>query len=66
MQDRYKNLFPATLAFSAGLMLLGLTLEAPADILTGLLHIVTMQDLLITDYVFIGGPGAALDRKSVV
>ena len=66
MQDRYKNLFPATLAFSAGLMLLGLTLEAPADILTGLLHIVTMQDLLITDYVFIGGPGAALVNAGLV
>ena len=66
MQDRYKNLFPATLVFSIGLMLLGLTLEAPMDILKGLYHIVTMQDLLITDYVSIGGPGAALVNAGLV
>ena len=66
MQNRYQNLFPATLAFSAGLMLLGFTLEAPMDILEGLYHIVTMQDLLITDYVSIGGPGAALVNAGLV
>ena len=66
LQDRYKNLFPATLVFSIGLMLLGLTLEAPLDILKGLYHIVTMQDLLITDYVSIGGPGAALVNAGLV
>ena len=66
MQNRYKNLFPATLAFSAGLMLLGLCLEAPMDILWGRWHIVTMQDLLITDYVSIGGPGAALVNAGLV
>ncbi len=54
MQNRYKNIFPATLVFSIGLMLLGMLLEAPLDILKGLWHIVTMQDLLITDYVSIG------------
>ena len=66
MQDRYKNRFPATLVFSIGLMLLGLTLEAPMDILKGLYHIVTMQDLLITDYVSIGGPGAALVNAGLI
>ena len=66
MQNRYQNLFPATLAFSAGLMLLGFTLEAPMDILEGLYHIVTMQDLLITDYVSIGGVGAALVNSGLV
>jgi len=66
MQDRYKHIFPATLIFSAGLLLLGLCLEAPLDILEGLWHIVTMQDLLITDYVSIGGPGAALVNAGLV
>ena len=66
MQDRYKNLFPATMVLSAGLMLLGACLEAPMDILRGLYHIVTMQDLLITDYVSIGGPGAALVNAGLV
>ena len=58
MQKRYHVIFPATLIFSGGLMFLGLFMEAPMDILRGLGHIVTMQDLLITDYVLIGGPGA--------
>lgn len=66
MQERYRNLFPATLLCSAGLMLIGLTLEEPLDIVRGLWHIITMQDLLITDYVAIGGPGAALVNAGVV
>ena len=66
MQNRYRNLFPATLVFSGGLMLLGFVLESPTDILWGLYHIVTMQDLLITDYVVIGGPGAALINAGLV
>ena len=66
MQNRYKNIFPATLVFSIGLMLLGMLLEAPLDFLKGLWHIVTMQDLLITDYVSIGGPGAALVNAGLV
>ena len=66
MQDRYKTLFPATLVLSIGLMLLGLTLEAPLDILRGLYRIVTMQDLLITDYVLIAGPGAAFVNAGLV
>jgi len=66
VKTRYQTLFPATLIFSAGLMILGLCLEAPADILQGLWHIVTMQDLLITDYVSIGGPGAALVNAGLV
>ena len=41
-------------------MLLGVLLDDPADILPGLYRIVTMQDLLITDYVYIAGVGATL------
>ncbi len=66
MPDRYKHIFPASLIFSAGLLLLGLCLEAPLDILEGLWRIVTMQDLLITDYVSIAGPGSALVNAGLV
>ena len=59
-------IFPATIAFSIGLMVLGLFLQDPADIPMGLYHIVTMQDLLITDYVYIAGPGAALINAGLV
>lgn len=63
---RYKKLFPATLVFSGGLIVLGLFLQPFESILTGLYHIVTLQDLLITDYVSIGGPGAALINAGIV
>lgn len=59
-------MFPATIAFSILLMTLGLTLDAPSNILPGLYHIVTMQDLLITDYVQIAGVGAALVNSGLV
>ena len=46
MQKRNQMIFPATIAFSIGLMVLGLFLQDPAEIPMGLYHIVTMQDLL--------------------
>ena len=66
MQNRYENLFSATIAVSLLLMLLGMVLDDPKDILSGLYHIVTMQDLLITDYVRIAGVGATLVNCSLV
>lgn len=66
MQTPYRFMFPAALSFSLLLLLLGITLDAPADILTGLYRIVSMQDLLITDYVQIGGVGAALVNSGLV
>ena len=66
MRSRYKHIFPATIAFSIGLIVLGLLLDEPANILPGLYNIITMQDLLITDYVYIAGPGAALVNAALV
>ena len=66
MQNRYETLFPATIAVSVLLMLLGVALDDPANILPGLYHIVTMQDLLITDYVHIAGVGATLINSGLV
>ena len=57
MHDRYNRIFPATLVLAAGLALLGFLLDSPEHILPGLYRIITMQDLLITDYVEIAGPG---------
>ena len=53
-------------AFSLGLMALGLLMGDPANMFTGLYRIITMQDLLITDYVYIAGPGAALVNAGAV
>ena len=55
----YQYIFPGTIAFSVVLMLIGLSMGHPEQLLSGLWKIVTMQDLLITDYIHIAGPAAA-------
>ena len=66
MQNRFNKIFQGTLAVSVLLMLLGVILDDPRDILPGLYRIVTMQDLLITDYVHIAGVGATLVNSGLV
>lgn len=66
LHNRYDKIFPLTLLLSAALALLGLLLDDPGNILPGLYRIITMQDLLITDYVYIAGPGAALINAAAV
>lgn len=66
MQNRYEKIFSSTIAASVLLMLLGVALDDPANILPGLYRIVTMQDLLITDYVHIAGVGATLINSGLV
>ena len=66
MQKRYAKIFPGTICFSLGLMLLGVLMDDASQIPAGLFRIVTMQDLLITDYVYIAGPGAALVNAGLV
>ena len=64
--NRYENIFYGTIAVSVLLMLLGVALDDPANILPGLHRIVSMQDLLITDYVQIAGVGASLINCGLV
>lgn len=66
LHNRYEKIFPGTIAVSCVMMLLGVLLDDPANILPGLYHIVTMQDLLITDYVYIAGVGATLINSGLV
>jgi len=66
LQNRYEKIFPATIIASILLMLLGILSDDPANILPGLYRIVTMQDLLITDYVYIAGVGATLVNSGLV
>ena len=65
-QHRFDRIFRGTILFALGLAVLGLLLDHPRNILPGLYHIITMQDLLITDYVRIAGPGAALINAAIV
>lgn len=62
----YQYIFPGTIAFSAVLMLVGIALGDPKEILPGLWKIITMQDLLITDYIDIAGPAAAFVNAGLV
>ena len=64
--NRYEKIFPGTIAVSVLLMLLGVALDDPANILPGLYRIISMQDLLITDYVEIAGVGATLINSGLV
>ena len=57
MQNRFDKIFHGTIAVSVLLILLALLLDEPGDILPGLYRIISMQDLLITDYVYIAGVG---------
>ena len=62
----YQYIFPGTIAFSVVLMLIGLSMGHPEQLLPGLWKIVTMQDLLITDYIHIAGPAAAFVNAGLV
>ncbi len=66
LHHRYEKVFSGTIATAAALIALALLLDDPADILPGLWKIVTHQDLLITDYVYIAGVGAALVNSALV
>ena len=67
-QARYDKMFPYLWAYTGLLALAGLLfgLAGHEDILRGLYIIVTTEDALITDYVLVAGPGAALVNSAVV
>ena len=54
------------LLFSGLLILVGLCSDSPADIAHGLWRIITEPDMLITDYVALGGQGAAFVNAGLV
>jgi len=66
VHKRYDRIFPAGIGFSILLMIIGILLDDPANVLPGLYKIITMQDLLITDYIYIAGPGAAFVNAGLV
>ena len=63
---RYKRMYIIILAYILALFLAGLVFDDPADILPGLQKIAETQDVLITDYVAIAGPGAAFVNSALV
>ena len=65
-QFRYEKMLYPLLTFSLVLILIGLCVDGPAAVAQGLKRIVTSQDVLITDYMEIAGPGAALVNAGLV
>ena len=63
---RHKHLYTAGLALALGLLLMGFLLDDPRNILPGLWTILSAQDVLITDYIALAGPGAAFVNSALV
>lgn len=67
-QARYDKMFPYLWVYAGLLALAGVlfAIDGREDILRGLYTIVTTEDALITDYVLVAGPGAALVNSAIV
>ena len=65
-EHKYKYLYAAEFSFALLLFLMGFLLDDPRNILPGLWTIITNQDVLITDYLVLAGPGAAFVNASLV
>ncbi|MEG2959463.1 MAG: DUF1576 domain-containing protein, partial [Oscillospiraceae bacterium] len=63
---RFHQIYVGGLLFSLGLALVGICFGDPSTILTGLNTIFTTQDVLISDYIAIGGMAAAFVNASLV
>lgn len=66
LHTRYQIMYPLLLGYAAVLLTAGLLLGDPAEILPGLIRIVLTEDALITDYVFVSGPGPAFINSALV
>lgn len=63
---RYERMFPYLWIYAGLLALAGFCLDSPANICRGLITIILSEDSLITDYILIAGPGAALVNAALV
>ena len=64
--DRYRRMPRYFWLFAALQLLAALLLDSPGNILRGLRTIVYTEDALITDYIAVTGPGAALCNAALV
>lgn len=66
-KNHFPYLYPGLWFFTATLFLTGLMLcKEPEQLFHGLIQIVLTEDALITDYVRVAGPGAALVNSALV
>ena len=66
IHTRYERMYPILWGYAALLLAVGLMVDGPAAVLEGLRTIAVTEDALITDYVRIAGPGAALVNSALV
>ena len=62
----YKKMYGGIFLYAAALAVAAVIFDEPSNILPGLRKIVSMQDILITDYIQIAGTGAAFLNSSLV
>jgi hypothetical protein len=65
-KDRDKILGNIMIGFSIAIILFGLLIDTPSNIVSGLFKIIIEPDYLITDYIGIGGIGAAFVNAGVL
>ena len=63
---RYEHMLPYLWSFVVLLVAAGFVMDTPQNILAGLKTIALSESALITDYVLIAGPGAALVNSAIV
>ena len=63
---KYKYLYFSGVLFCLGLFLMAFLLDDPKNILPGIKLILISQDVLITDYIALAGPGAAFVNAGLV
>lgn len=63
---QHRHLYTAGVVFSLFLLAMGFLLDDPRNILPGLWTIISSQDVLITDYIALAGPGAAFCNAGLV
>ena len=61
-----KTLLPSCALFGAAMVLFGVFLSTPEEILRGMYVLLTTEDVLITDYIAIAGMGAAFVNAGLV
>ncbi len=66
VHNRYNKILPATIIFSSVIIVIGFILAGFDGVIHGLYTMITMQDILLTDYVQIAGLGAALVNAGLV
>ena len=66
VERRYDHIFSKIVMITLMFIVCGLALDGPVAVGKGLIKICTHQDILITDYVALAGPGAAIVNAGLV